>query len=120
MSTCDQIHLVRCRLSTWMLATLSTFWTVISLLALRWLQAASGWSSLGPMEWLCLSLVAVHVALILATLWAWLHPRPEVLILGARRRTNRRFAWVFLVAFGAFWFVGVIAGWGSGLANAAA
>ena len=118
MSASDQIHLVRCRLSAWILATLSMLWTVLSFLALRWLHSVSDWHSLGPMEWLCVSLLGIHVALILATLWVWLHPKAEALIVDARRRSDRGFAWVFVVSFAAFWLSGRLAGWVSNLAQA--
>ena len=89
----------------------------MSLLALRWLQSVRGLSSFGPMEWLCLSLIVIHVALILATLWVWLHPKPEALVLDARRRSDRRFARVFVIGFVAFWISGRLAGWLSTLAQ---
>jgi len=118
MSTSEQLHVVRCRLSAWILATLSMLWTVVSLLALGWLRSVSDWSSLGPMEWLCLSLIVIHVALILATLWVWLHPKPEVLVVDTRRGSDRRFAWAFVIGFAAFWLSGRLGGWLSSLAGA--
>src|SRR6266404_4537305 len=119
MKTSDQVHLVRCRLSAWILATLSMLWIGVSLLALRWLQSVSDWSLLGPMEWLCLSLILIHAALILATLWVWLHPKPEALVVDARRPSDRGFAWVFVIGFAAFWLSGRLAGWLSSLAQVA-
>ena len=118
MNASDQVHVIRCRLSAWILAALSLFWTGISVLALRWLQSVSDWSLLGPMEWLCLSLIMIHVVLILATLWVWLHPRPEALIVDAGRRSDRSFAWVFVIGFAALWLSGRLAGWLSSLAQA--
>src|SRR6266436_6066653 len=118
MSTSDQLRIVSCRLSAWILATLSMLWTVFSLLALGWLCSAGNWSSLGPMEWLCLSLIAVHVVLILATLWVWLHPKPEILVVGTRLGSDRRFAGALLIGFAAFGMLGWLAGWLSSLAEA--
>jgi len=91
-------------------------WTVVSLLALGWLRSVSDWSSL--VEWLCLSLIVIHVALILATLWVWLHPKPEVLVVDTRRGSDRRFAWAFVIGFAAFWLSGRLDGWLSSLAEA--
>jgi hypothetical protein len=68
------------------------------------------------MEWLCVSLIIIHVVLILATLWVWLHPRPEALIV-AGRRSGRSFAWVFVIGFAALWLSGRLAGWLSSLAQ---
>jgi hypothetical protein len=118
MHTSDQVHLVRCRLSAWILAVLSTLWTGVSVLALRWLQSVSDWSLLGPMAWLSLSLIVIHVALILVTLWVWLHPRPESLIVDARRRSGRGFAGASVIGFAAFWVSGRLTGWLSSLAQA--
>ena len=118
MNTSDQVHLVRCRLSAWILAALSMLWTGVSLLALRWLQSLSDWNSLGPMEWLCLSLIMINVVLISATLWVWLHPKPEALIVDARRRSGRGFAGALVLGFATFWMSGCLTGWLSSLAQA--
>ena len=120
MSASAQLHVVRCRLSAWILTTLSMLWTVVSLLALGWLRTVSDWTSLGPMEWLCLSLIVFHVAVISATLWVWLHPKPEALLVDTRRSPDRRFAWVFVIGSAAFWLSRRLDGWLPGLAEAVA
>ena len=113
-----EIKRVRCRVSAWLLTALSVFWTGLSLLALSWLRSVRNGSSMGPMEWLCLSMIAIHVALILATLWVWWHPRPEVLVLDSGARPDRRFASAVLIGLSALWLSRRLHGRLSSLAEA--
>jgi len=48
-------------------------------------------------------MIAIHVALILATLWVWWHPKPEVLVLDSGARTDRRFARAVLIGLAGIW-----------------
>ena len=93
-------------------------WTGISVPSLNWLRTVSDWSAIGPREWLCFLLVLIHVALLLATLWVWMRPKPELLVLDTGRGTDS--GWgvaAFPIAVVAFWVSGRLDGWLSSLAT---
>lgn len=104
-------QVVRCRLSAWLMTGLSISWAAVSFVALRWLFSITNWRSYGPMDWLCVLLLLVHAALILATLWIWRHPLPELLVMSAREDTNRLFPAGFLVGLAGIWFAARWDGW---------
>jgi hypothetical protein len=116
MSTSNQSQVVHCRLSVWILATLSILWTGISFHALSGLRAIEDWRSPGPMEWLCLLLIGIHIMLILSTVWVWARPKPEVLMMDARQGSERGFAVGFVIGFIGIWLSGRLDGWISNLA----
>jgi hypothetical protein len=94
------------------MAGLSMFWALISFAALRWLSSITDWALFGPMDWLCVLLLAIHLVLILTTLWIWLHPKPEVLVVNtAAEKSNRLFPSGFLIGMAGIWLAARSSGW---------
>jgi hypothetical protein len=68
------------------------------------------------MEWLCLLLIAIHVVLILSTVWVRARPKPEVLMMDARQGSDRGFAVGFVIGYIGIWLSGRLDGWISNVA----
>jgi len=93
------------------MAGLSVLWAVVSFAALRWLSSITDWGLFGPMDWLCVLLLSIHLVLIVTTLWIWLHPKLEVLVVSTAEHTSRLFPSGFLIGMAGIWFAARLSGW---------
>jgi hypothetical protein len=90
---------------------LTIFWGYVSFAALRGLSSITGWPSFGPMDWLCILLLSIHVLLIVTTLWIWLHPKAEMLVVSTAEDSNRLFPGGLLIGMAGIWLAARLSGW---------
>jgi hypothetical protein len=103
------------RFLPWFLPLLTAVYLPLSFGAARWLKLVENWSSLGPMDYLCLVLLAIQAGLLATTLWLMIRPQPQPLGESSRPR-KRLVAAGFVLGFAGFWLAVRFDGWVSFLA----
>ncbi|MEW6305482.1 MAG: hypothetical protein AB1705_18555 [Verrucomicrobiota bacterium] len=86
----SNLEIRRWQVTAWLLTCLSALWFGLSIPAVRQLQSLPPASSVGPMDWLAIGLIAAHVLLITVAVKAWIGGKREVVLVEEFRFSGKQ------------------------------